>query len=90
MRIWNTTTLPGMLALIAAHAAGQDIIWQYETLRTSGSGYGQLYNLLDAGDFAQNLTVVRSDLCGDVTGDGAIDIKRGDSALELWGIPDIR
>ena len=73
MRIRNTIALPGMLTPIAAPAAGQDIVWQQGTSRTSGSGYDRLYNLLDAGDFAQNLTVERSDLCGDVTGDGVID-----------------
>jgi hypothetical protein len=74
MEIRNTIALPGMLALIATPAAGQDIVWQQGTSRTSGSGYDRLYNLLDAGDFAQNLIVERSDLCGDVTGDGVIDI----------------
>ena len=83
MGIRNTIALPGMLTPIAAPAARQDIVWQHETTETSGSGYDQLYNPVDAGDFAQNLTVERSDLCGDVTGDDVIDIKRGDSALEL-------
>lgn len=73
MRIWNTIALPGMLALIVAPAAGQDIVWQYGTTGTFGSGYDQVYNLLDVGDFAQNLAVDRSSLCGDVTGDGVID-----------------
>lgn len=86
MRIWNTIALPGMLTPIAAPAAGQDIVWQYETTGTSGLGYGQVHNLLDAGDFAQNPTVGCFDLCNDVTGDGVIDIKRGDSALELCGV----
>ena len=80
MGIWNTIALC-MLALIAAPAAGPDTIWKYGTLRTSGSGYDQHYNLPDAGDFAQNLTVERFDLCGDVTGDGVIDI--GDVILLL-------
>ncbi len=78
MKLRNTIAL-GMLTPIAAPVAGQDIIWQHETLRTSGSGYGQLYSLMDAGNFAQNLTVERSGLCNDVTGDGAID--RGDVIL---------
>ena len=79
MGLRNTIALLGMLALIAAPAAGQDIVRQHETLRTSGSGYDQPYSLMDAGNFAQNLTVERSDLCGDVTGDGVID--RGDVIL---------
>ena len=83
MGLRNIIALPGMLTPIAAPAAGQDIVWQHETLRTSGSGYDQPYNLMDAGDFAQNPTVECFDLCGDVTGDGVIDIKRCDPALEL-------
>lgn len=75
----NTIALPGMLTPIAASAVGSDITRQHETLRTSGSGYAQLYSLMDAGNFAQNLTVERSDLCGDVIGDGVID--RGDVVL---------
>ena len=75
MRPRNTIALPGMLTPIAAPATGQDIVQQHETTRTSGSGYGQLYSLMDAGNFAQNLTVGRSGLCNDVTGDGVIDIR---------------
>jgi hypothetical protein len=75
MGLRNTIALLGMLALIAAPAAGQDIVWQHETTETSGSGYDQFYNLGDAGNLAQNLTVERSGLCNDVTGDGVIDIK---------------
>ncbi len=70
----NTIALPGMLTPIAASAVGSDIARQHETLRTSGSGYDQHYRLMDAGNFAQNLTVECFDLCGDVTGDGAIGI----------------
>ena len=75
MRPRNTIALPGMLTPIAAPATGQDIVQQHETLRTSGSGYDQLYSLMDAGNFAQNLTTERSGLCNDVTGDGVVDIR---------------
>ncbi len=83
MRLRNTIALPGMLTPITTPAAGLDIARQHETLRTSGSGYGQLYSLMDAGNFAQNLIVECSDLCSDVTCDGVIGIKRCDSACEL-------
>lgn len=72
MGILNTIALSGMLTPIAAPVAGQDIARQHETLRTSGPGYDQLSSLMGAGNFAQNLTVERSDLCGDVMGDGVI------------------